>query len=436
MSYWDVLNKELGRLNDAKIAAEIRVLLELLDGHGILEAVDSSDLANMRDLVEQCRCLNGHLGDVEVSVGMQLGEDPSGEVFRRLLRDLDRSNGDRTKGVMLNHRLLGSLSHEVGMALLSHQPLYRKPKRPLIDHPELPYDRFEKAIAFKNGRLRKSVQHRVERAVAKGHCSKKKLFGMPKQAETTLRMVVGSPPVDRLLSRQVDQTLRELTWRSWLQLAQFTAGQAAPLFVSELLIFRNTQNSKEYRLSGGRIDVLMLVDPQGQPLTGRLRARAVEALAKRPKYLTTLIRLLPELGETIFLKLIDFKFQVGDGLGATETIKPSQIANGPLAKHRKQVARYLGITEIAYRKARGLRRTPWGLQLIQTGEIWYVFADRPPVVHVVELSGAERQELMDTIRANSDAFVALAELLSLGQKAVRGAIQSTRRRKKTEGSLL
>lgn len=389
MEYWDVLNRELGRLENVQTAADTRYLLEGLDRIGVLAELARHSEFRLDALVTSSAALNGQLAKVQVSVTAQLGGAPSNDAYWRILRQL---GGRRVQNGVYTHRLLGSLSHQVGTALLAHAPING---RPIPEgSPTLPFADTTLGSTTKRGVFRQSVCRKIDQAISRFPTQGTCLLGLPKHAESVLRLVIGDSPVNTLLHGTMASELREMTWKSWLQLAQFVAEVPAPLFVAEIPVI----GDRNYWLSGGRIDILVLIDPDGQPLRGRERTKAERILLRRPRHLPELIRMLPAIGDSIFLKVIDFKFQVGDAVQANRILSPGQVRSAPVPKHNTQVARYLAMGQIAYRQAWELKRTPWNLPIILFGELWYIFADQAPIVHQIELSAEGREGMLDSIR--------------------------------------
>lgn len=147
--------------------------------------------------------------------------------------------------------------------------------------------------------------------------------------------------------------------------------------------------SRAVGLSGGRIDGVQILpaDYRAGLHIGRGDFGSIGELCH-------LLRQTQKGGSTI--RVIEWKFSVGDYVLPGDIICPEDIAVSPFRSHREQVERYLtfGPLDEYYTRNAGLQGYAWEEEtLIHEGYIVYLFPTAPPIIHRVALAPCERREV-------------------------------------------
>ena len=150
-----------------------------------------------------------------------------------------------------------------------------------------------------------------------------------------------------------------------------------------------------YGLSGGRMDVLDIITIDGE--TPKTSQSALLYAMSRQRYRSAghlLRKLFVNFRHDIELRVVEFKFAIGDATSREGFIQPEDVANGPINQHLKQLLRYLTLAE-------------WDLQFVnaQHGEktkkpyfnqarIVYFFPNLPPLVFDVSINEKDREQVL------------------------------------------
>jgi hypothetical protein len=420
MALSSVLEQLIRLLEEQDAADEVLRLVTLWDHHNQLEAI----VAAARSLTtnwDDCLVLTAQslIQAVRAGEGAPLDRitvtDLNGQFRDSIQRALAQLNGNRKNGSFsMSHRQYGILGHQAA------ERIRRKAASP----PQLTTPSFweaEEPLADARGRLNRTYLAPIKKHLRAALAAEKKsanLFVFSKAIDElalSLRPVVGDELIARAGLNRKTFRLYALTIMSWAQYVIATAAEVRPDMITELELVDN-----EHWIGAGRVDALCPITRDGKPLPKRHRERFNQATLRRPKHLVHLIRMLGRsVGDSIFFRVDDYKFQVGDALGAFEELDAKHIEAGPLAKHLDQMQRYLAMGNVALRRARYLEHTPWDLPLIQEGRLIYIFAHRPPIVHIVRMTPEERLSHYTAYRKQRPELQEAARFRRLTQTMIR-----------------
>lgn len=194
------------------------------------------------------------------------------------------------------------------------------------------------------------------------------------------------------ISDSEDQYLSFLTVLTWVEvLLYYKKVGNFPLF-SEVFIIENSAE-----VGFGRIDILSVVSIDGNIPT-KNQLKRIQKISKRDfgSVGHVILALIAEFGSNLVLKITDWKFAVGDGVGGIKKqmniIKKDDALDKPLQKHGDQLDRYLSLSMVSHSLAAGSSKLKETEKLWETGsftiigELVYFFPDREPIVHKASLS--------------------------------------------------
>ncbi len=193
-------------------------------------------------------------------------------------------------------------------------------------------------------------------------------------------------------AQMLDQQTMLLTCLSWAQLALRQHSQRAPR-----ILFREIPVAPSHqRFSGGRIDAMEVRTISGRPPNTSER-QTLQYLSRQswPSIRHLIMELRRVFGErSLQLVIIDFKFLVGDVIQSERESVPT-VWDKPLTEHQDQMLRYLTLIPLIYNHGKKGRHRDGGLWKTNhfnlKGELWYLLADRAPVIFKLKLNGTERE---------------------------------------------
>jgi hypothetical protein len=204
-----------------------------------------------------------------------------------------------------------------------------------------------------------------------------------------------------------DQYLSFLTIMTWVSvLLYYKKTGSFPLF-NEVSVLENSSD-----VGVGRLDALAVVTIDGKK-PNPIQIKKIRRLTKRffPSIGHVIRALIKEFGVHLHLKIIDWKFAVGDGVNGMKKqvnlIYKKDVDLKPLEKHENQVKRYQSMSVISHSLATGFSKLHeieeiWNTESFSlTGELVYFFPDQMPTVHEVVLTKEEIQSVFkDQIVSN------------------------------------
>lgn len=334
------------------------------------------------------------------------------ESVHRAIRELQgKPSGPR----LIHHRGCGHLSHQVATRICQHAP-YDSAKAVNYLQPAF-WDR--RPLLTKDRHVRVSYVNAVRRALDRT------ILHLPRQnrwfVEAVRALAEALEPAigtDIFLKFRPEKVasfrLYAMTIMSWAQLFLATANEYAHLMITEIDV---TEGG--YWVDGGRIDALCPVQADGSKLPKAQRIAFRKAIHKRPANAVELIKRLPHMGTTQFFRVDDYKFQVGDAKHNYKELRPEEVLHKPLRSHREQIEHYVSLLNVAHREARGLNRTPWDIPVALEGRLIYVFADRPPIIYSITMTGKEKKRLRDSYQEQRDTLAVTSETARRARKVVK-----------------
>jgi hypothetical protein len=335
------------------------------------------------------------------------------ESLHRAIRELHQ--GKLTGPRLMQHRSCGLISHQVATRICQHAP-YDSAKTVSPLQPAF-WDR--RPLLTKERHVRLSYVNSVKRALDQAlkyfPTQNKRFANAVNTLALALEPAIGTDIFLKFKPEKVASfRLYALTIMSWAQLFLATANEYAHLMITEIEV---TEGG--YWVDGGRIDALCPVQANGDKLPLKQRIAFRQAIHKRPRNAVELIKRLPKVGATQFFRVDDYKFQVGDAKHDYRELNPEEVLHKPLPGHLEQIQHYMSLLSVAYREARGLNRTPWDLPVAREGRLIYIFADRPPVIYSITMTGKEKKRLRDSYQEQRDELAAKSETARRAHKVVK-----------------
>ncbi len=152
-------------------------------------------------------------------------------------------------------------------------------------------------------------------------------------------------------------------------------------------------------LSGGRIDLIQVRQPNGHPLPDSYDQQLTAMQGIRRPHPDLVAALQDQIGDHD-QRFLDFKFSRGDAPENRTVILPEQVARGPQQKDLLQMIRYTTLTplNLAARRVHNGEPLPkdWlSDPRFSQGDIIYAAPERDVIVHNVTVGPQERQRFLD-----------------------------------------
>lgn len=191
-----------------------------------------------------------------------------------------------------------------------------------------------------------------------------------------------------------DEVVTFWTLMSWASALHMCLKNPERIFFSEVALSDPTHG-----FTGGRLDALEVQKVGGKRLTTQQRAFLRSIAKQRFRSSGYLLRAIEAIApQRLELKVIDWKFAVGDG-GPSHMLSLEHIRLAPDKKHYAQVSRYLSLMLLDRALLTGRARADmhvWEQSRHRIeGELVYFFPNAAPIVHPVRLDHDALQEAFD-----------------------------------------
>lgn len=183
--------------------------------------------------------------------------------------------------------------------------------------------------------------------------------------------------------------LTAMSWATILSEAEY-GGQRVFFQEAQLL---NQRVPPSRKIGGGVLDAVEVIAIDGRrPSAVQLKTLSELARRRYPSIGHAVYAIVKRFGEGVLIRIIDWKFAVGDHPKKDGIIQPSDLFT-PFPKHVRQIKAYMSLLTVSYALARGVSaREIWGNGgLIAGGQLVHVFPFSPMVSREIVLNQSEQE---------------------------------------------
>lgn len=190
-----------------------------------------------------------------------------------------------------------------------------------------------------------------------------------------------------------------ITLMTWARMLIFYAGKSAGLIFSEVpaLDVRNG-------LSAGRMDAVEIEVYGRNKVIRSKRVRTMTQATKLRPFRSVgelYIAVRAQAGSEIRMRVVDYKFQAGDGLELDKIIHSRTVRKQPLTKHKNQGDRYSALVSFELGRC-GVSKIE---DVFDEVVLMYLLSDRKPILHQILSSSINAQAVL-TERFGGDKWQA------------------------------